>query len=144
MTRLIGRLFLVAFAFLVASGAALTTLFVLGSMWIGETFVAEGNLGPEAWPIAPVIGGFFFAGAVGPALTAVPGLVAIVLGEGLNIRSIVYYGLAGAASMAAIPILAARDNPQAAGMPASDYLIIFLAAGALAGLVYWTIAGRTA
>lgn len=144
MTLLIGRLLLVATGFLVASGVALALLFFMGSIWIGETFVAEGDLGAEAWPIAPVIGGFFFAGAVAPALTAVPGLVAVVIGEGLSIRSVVYYALAGAAAMGAIPILAAQGTAQVNALPASDYFILFIASGLGAGLTYWAIAGRRA
>jgi hypothetical protein len=141
MVRAAFRLLWVAIAFALAGLTALVALFWLGGTWVGEElrdaalddpFVAEG---------APVLGTILFAGTVFPALTALPGVLATVIGEALRIRSWVYYVLAGGATLAAVPFLAGglEEAP-----PLPDYLTIFAAAGFIGGFAYWLIAGRNA
>ena len=54
-----------------------------------------------------------FAVTVVPALTIVPALVAVVIGEALHIRSWMYYVLAGGAALLAVPLLAGAPGELA-------------------------------
>jgi hypothetical protein len=93
---------------------------------------------------APIFGAVLFAGTVAPALNALPGLLAVVVGAVLRIRSWLYYVLAGGVSLAAIPILAAPDAADLPRVLASPYMTIFAAAGFAGGFVYWLLAGSRA
>ena len=93
---------------------------------------------------APIFGVVLFAGTVGPALTALPGLIAAVVGEVLKIRSWMYYVLAGGAALAVIPILAAPQTAELAEVVGSHAMTVFAAAGFAGGFVYWLLAGRNA
>ena len=59
---------------------------------------------------APVFGAVLFAGTVAPALNALPGLVAAIVGEVLEDQVVDVLRAGGGASLAAIPILAAPDS----------------------------------
>jgi len=142
--RYVFRMVWVVVAFALAAVVALAVLFALGAVWVGDELRA-------AAPNEPVIrhggasalGFVLFAGTVTPALTALPALVAMVVGEILRIRSWMYYVLAGGASLAA-PLLVA---PTAADLPAvatSQYMTIFAAAGFAGGFIYWLLAGARA
>jgi hypothetical protein len=85
-----------------------------------------------------------FAGTVGPALTALPALIAVVAGEVLRVRSWMYYVLAGGLSLAAIPILAAPETAELSSILASHAMTIFATAGFAGGLLYWLLAGARA
>ena len=72
-------------------------------------------------------------------------LFATVMGEWLNVRSWIYYALAGMA-IALIGFLS-QYSSEAASQPSivNNYaLTAFLTAGFVAGLVYWMVAGRSA
>ena len=74
------------------------------------------------------------------AFSALPALVAIVLAETFAWRSLLFYLLAGCAvGFAAVALLV----PPQRLMSDTDARL-FLAAGAVAGAVYWLIAGRSA
>jgi hypothetical protein len=80
------------------------------------------------------------AAAVVGAFSFVPALAAIALAEAFGWRSLIFYLLAGCAvGFAAVALLV---PPERALSDADARL--FLAAGAVAGLVYWLVAGRTA
>lgn len=139
------RMVWVVVAFALAAFAALAVLFALGAVWVGDELRAAA---PDAPMVrhggASAFGFVLFAGTVTPALTALPALVAVVVGEILGIRSWMYYVLAGGASLAAVPLLVA---PTAADLPAvatSQYLTIFAAAGFAGGFIYWLLAGARA
>lgn len=135
----------VAIAFCLSAFVGIVTLFVLGTLWAGEALrEAAARAGdPLVWHGADAFGAVFFTAAVLPALTAVPGLAAVLAGEIFRLRSGLYYTLAGGAALAAIPLLAApeADMPRA---PAAEYMTLFAAAGFAAGAFYWLIAGRNA
>jgi len=90
--------------------------------------------------------GFFTTGMVG-AYAFLPALVLIGIGEWLDIRSIFYYALGGAAigllayfgSNMSVQIEEATDMP-----PVAFGLQLVVASGIIAGFVYWLIAGRRA
>ena len=139
------RMIWVVVAFALAALVALVVLFALGAVWVGDELRAAAPNQPMIrHGGASALGFVLFAGTVTPALTALPALVAVVIGEIMPIRSWIYYVLAGGASLAAVPLLVA---PAAADLPAvatSQYMTIFAAAGFAGGFLYWLLAGARA
>jgi hypothetical protein len=138
------RVIWVVTAFLVAAAAALAVLFALGAIWVGDELRAAAPDDPLLEQGAPIFGMVLFAGTVGPALTALPGLIAVVVGEVLKIRSWMYYVPAGGAALAVIPILAAPRPVELAQVVGSHHMTVFAAAGFAGGFVYWLLAGARA
>ena len=142
--RTIFRMAWVAVAFLSAALASLALLFALGGIWAGEELRAAAPNDPVVRNGAPVFGVLLFARTVGPALTALPALIAVVAGEVMRVRSWRYYVLAGGLSLAAIPILAVPETADLATILASQTMTIFATAGFAGGLLYWLLAGARA
>jgi hypothetical protein len=113
-------------------------------MWAGNELRASAPHDPMLGQGAPIFGMVLFASTVAPALNALPGLIAVVAGEVLRIRSWMYYVLAGGAALAAIPILAAPETTDLRAILASAYMPIFAAAGFAGGFIYWLLAGSRA
>jgi len=132
-------------AFCLAALAALVVLFALGTMWVGDELRAAAPQDPMLHHgAAPMFGVVLFASTVAPALTSLPGLIAVVAGEVLRVRSWMYYVLAGGASLAAVPLLVGARNADLQAVASSQYLTIFLAAGFAGGFIYWLLAGARA
>jgi len=131
-------------AFCIAALVALAVLFALGAIWVGDELRAAAPNDPLLERGAPIFGVVLFAGTVGPALTALPALIAVVAGEVLKLRSWMYYVLAGGAALAAIPILAAPQSAELAEVMASHAMTVFATAGFTGGFVYWLLAGARA
>ena len=144
IVRTVLRMLWVVAAFFIAAAAALAVLFALGAVWVGDELRAAAPDDPLLKHGAPIFGIVLFAGTVGPALTALPALIAVVAGEALKIRSWMYYVLAGGAALAAIPILAAPPSAELAQVAASHAVTIFAAAGFAGGFIYWLLAGARA
>jgi hypothetical protein len=144
IVRTIFRMLWVVVAFCLAVAVALAVLFALGAMWTGDALHAAAPNDPLLRDGAPIFGMVLFAGTVTPALNALPALIGVVAGEVLRIRSWMYYVLAGGASLAAIPILAAPVPADLPRIMASPYMTIFAAAGFAGGFVYWLLAGARA
>ncbi|MGH6804342.1 MAG: hypothetical protein ACREC3_13380 [Methyloceanibacter sp.] len=144
IVRTIFRMLWVVVAFCLAVAVALAVLFALGAMWTGDELRAAAPNDPLLRDGAPIFGMVLFAGTVAPALNAFPALIGVVAGEVLRIRSWMYYVLAGGASLAAIPILAAPDPADLPRIIASPYMTIFAAAGFAGGFIYWLLAGARA
>ena len=142
--RTIFRMLWVVVAFCLAVAVALAVLFALGAMWTGDALRAAAPNDPLLRDGAPIFGMVLFAGTVTPALNALPALIGVAAGEVLRIRSWMYYVLAGGASLASIPILAAPDPADLPRIIASPYMTIFAAAGFAGGFVYWLLAGARA
>ena len=138
--RTIFRMIWVVVAFSVSAVAALAVLFALGAIWAGDELRAAAPDDPLIRDGAPIFGMMLFAGTVGPALTALPALIAVVAGEVLRVRSWMYYVLAGGLSLAAIPILAAPDTAELPAVVASHAMTIFATAGFAGGFLYWLLA----
>jgi len=132
----------VLFGFVLAAFVALGVLFLLGTLWAGEALREAAPGDPMMDILAEPFAAVLFIGAVTPALTALPALAAIVLGEVLHIRSFLYYVVAGGLALAAIPLLV--GGGEGGALPAADYMTIFASAGFAGGAVYWLIAGRGA
>lgn len=137
------RLLWVVLALCIAAAIAMALLFILGAVWAGEELRTLAPQDPVVKEAAPLFGMVLFAGTVAPALTALPALVAVIVGEALRIRSWMYYVLAGGAAVLAIPLLAAA---QEAGpmLPPGQITAIFAASGFVGGFAYWLLAGRNA
>lgn len=142
--RALLRMLWVALAFLIAATATLLVLFVLGAAWVAAGLRAAASGDSLLDQTAEVFGFVFFAGAVAPALTGVPALLAVAAGEVLRIRSWLYYVLAGGAAVAAIPLLAAPQASDLPALPSADYMLLFAAAGFAGGFIYWLLAGQSA
>jgi hypothetical protein len=138
------RMLWVIVAFSIAAVAALAVLFTLGAMWAGNELRAAAPDDPLVRDGAPIFGLMLFADTVGPALTALPALVAVVAGEVLRVRSWLYYVLAGGLALAAIPIMAAPDMAELPAIVASRSTTIFATAGFAGGFLYWLLAGARA
>ena len=142
--RTIFRMAWVAIAFLIAALASLAVLFALGGTWAGDELRAAAPNDPVIRDSAPIFGLLLFARTVGPALTALPALIAAVAGEVMRVRSWLYYVLAGGLSLAATPILAAPETAELSSILASHTMTIFATAGFAGGLLYWLLAGARA
>ena len=113
-------------------------------MWAGNELRAAAPDDPLIRDGAPIFGLVLFADTVGPALTALPALIAVVAGEVLRIRSWIYYVFAGGLALAAIPIMAAPDMAELPAILASRSTTIFATAGFAGGFLYWLLAGARA
>jgi hypothetical protein len=140
--RLIGRLFVIFFAFLIACMAAGITiaLGLLGSEW-------------HAAPADPVLrAGFWVVSVLGTGLTGaasfLPLLLVVVLAEGFRLRSIIFYALAGIGIVLLAYYGSGLGNPYEESIdqpgPILRGLELAIAAGAVFGVTYWLIAGRRA
>ena len=144
IVRTFFRMLWVLTAFIIAAAAALAVLFALGAIWVGGELRAAAPDDPLLEQGAPIFGVVLFAGTVGPALTALPGLIAAVVGEVLKIRSWMYYVLAGGVALAVVPLLAAPQGADLTEVAASHYMTIFATAGFAGGFIYWLLAGARA
>jgi hypothetical protein len=142
--RTIFRMIWVVVAFFIAALAALGVLFALGALWAGDELRAAAPDDPLVREGAPIFGMVMFAGTVGPALTGLPALIAVVAGEVLRVRSWMYYVVAGGLALAAIPILAAPDTAELPAVLANHAMTIFATAGFAGGFLYWLLAGARA
>jgi hypothetical protein len=142
--RYLFRMLWVVTACCIAAGAALAVLLALGGAWVGDELKAAAPHDPMLQHGAPVFGIVLFAKTVTPALTVLPALVAVVIGEVLRLRSWIYYVLAGGAALAVVPLLAAPQGADLAEIAASHYMTIFATAGFAGGFIYWLLAGARA
>ena len=131
-------------ALVIAALVALAVLLALGAVWVGNELKAAAPHDPVLQQGVPVFGIVLFASTVTPALTALPALVAVVIGEVLRIRSWMYYVLAGGAALAVVPLLAAPQDADLTAIAASHYMTLFAASGFAGGLIYWLLAGARA
>jgi hypothetical protein len=141
------RFIWVTTALVLAIGMALVVLFALGAIWVGDELRAAAPGDPVIDLGAPWFGAVLFAGTVAPALTALPAILAAMVGEVLRVRSWLYYVPAGGAALAVVPLLTGAppaDLPALPALPPGQYLSIFAAAGFAGGFVYWLLAGRRA
>jgi len=137
---LIGRLFVIFFAFLFACLAA--GIIVVGAVLYPE--FSDLGTGPIDQSAINVVLGFGFIFISGFAL--LPALIVVLITEAFYIRGVLTYAIGGALVGAAcylglIPF--DPDTLQFNGI-VRRHLEIMAGAGIVAGLVYWMIAGRTA
>ncbi|HEY8268357.1 MAG TPA: hypothetical protein VIG34_06830 [Xanthobacteraceae bacterium] len=133
---IIGRVFMIALGFCLASFAAAATI------TIGAAVLAE--VQP---PFERVEVSFFWlftlATSAGIAFLAfVPAMIAILLAESFSWRSILYYALIGGAIGFFFGAILPTDEPGRVFLTRGAE--IMAGAGVAAGLVYWLFAGRNA
>ena len=138
---LIGRIFVVLFAFVMASFAAgaVMTFGFLPPGW-AETFGWPGPVHSVA--IVTAFTAFVVAGNM-----LLPAMLVIAIAEGFRLRSMLLYAIVGGASglvsyYGGGP--GAHPEPSDIGLALPREAEIVAAAGILAGLVYWALAGRNA
>lgn len=138
---LIGRIFVIFFAFLIASMAAgmTITLGLLGADWP----VLQGDPVARGW----FWGVAFVGSGSAAAVSFLPLLLLIVVAESFRLRSVLFYALAGVGIMLLAYYGTGLGNPYEESIdhagPTRE-LELVVAAGAVFGLVYWLIAGRRA
>ena len=137
---LIGRLFVVFFAFLAAC-------FVAGMIVVGAVLYPEfSDLGGGAIDESAinVLLGFGFIFLSGFAL--LPALIVVLITEAFYIRSVLAYAVGGAIVGAACYLGLIPFDPETLRFDGivRRHLEIMTGAGIVAGLIYWMIAGRSA
>jgi hypothetical protein len=137
---LIGRLFVILFAFLCAS-------LVAGSIVVGAIMFPEfSDLG--AGPVDPgalnIMLGFGFIFISGFAL--VPAAIVVLITEAFNIRGALTYAVGGGLVGLACYLGLVPFDPDTLSFEGvvRRHLEIMTGAGIVAGVVYWMIAGRNA
>ena len=142
--RFIGRVFVIAFAVILASLAAgiAIAVGVLGPQW----HVMQGDPGERVvfWGLAVV--GSVFTGAI----SILPLGIAIAVAETFKIRSVLVNMAAGALLLLAgyygsgLARPSYEESIDSSPPPISRELQLAAAAGAVFGFVYWVLAGRNA
>ncbi|WP_414472699.1 hypothetical protein [Microvirga sp. M2] len=147
-------LLLVPFALLIAIGMS-SVFFLIASMvdplmatLTGETlFVGLWNLVDAVFssedPGPIVAEAMLGVGRIMFTLLVLPPLVIAVIGEALKIRSLVWYAVATGVFTASVPWIL-RGAARVANPAELHVSAILGLTGAVAGLVYWAIAGRDA
>jgi len=137
---LIGRLFVILFAFLAAC-------FVAGMIVVGAVLYPEisdletGMIDQDAINVVLGFGFIFLSG-----FALLPALIVVLITEAFSIRSMLAYAVGGALVGAACYLGLVPFDPQTLQFDGivRRHLEIMTGAGIVAGLVYWMIAGRTA
>lgn len=137
----IWRFIVVSFGAIMGAISALLMLIFTGGRELATRFSQSEDPDSLLAVVEQVYGTFLFAASLGPALTVVPAIGAIVLGEVARIRSVFYYVIMGGLAALAIPFLY-ETGDGISGAVNTHYIIIFLACGFVGGFVYWLIAGR--
>ena len=136
---LIGRLFVILFAFLAACLVA--GMIVIGAVLFPEfTDLGIGNLDPA---VNVVIGlGFIFISG----FALLPAMLVAAITEAFYIRSVLAYAVGGALVGAACYLGLIPFDPDTMRFDGiiRRHLEIMTGAGIVAGLIYWVIAGRNA
>ena len=137
---LIGRLFVILFAFLAACLVA--GMIVVGAVLFPEfTDLGTGPIDPSALNVVLGFGFIFISG-----FALLPAMIIALVTEAFSIRSVLAYAVGGAfvglsCYLGLVPF--DPDTLRFEGI-VRRHLEIMTGAGIVAGLVYWMIAGRTA
>src|ERR1700694_308139 len=137
---LIGRLFVILFAFLFACLAA--GMIVVGAVLYPE--FSDLATGPIDQSAINVVLGFGFIFISGFAL--LPALIVVLITEAFYVRGVLTYAVGGAIVGAACYLGLIPFDPATMHFDGivRRHLEIMTGAGIVAGLIYWMIAGRNA
>jgi hypothetical protein len=137
---LIGRLFVILFAFLFACLAA--GMIVVGAVLYPE--FSDLGSGPIDQSAINVVLGFGFIFISGFAL--LPAMIVVLITEAFYVRGVLTYAVGGAIVGCACYLGLIPFDPATLHFDGivRRHLEIMTGAGIVAGLVYWLIAGRTA
>jgi len=151
--RLVVRLLVLGLAFAAATGAVVLAVGLTAEAAARDLLGALGLAGVEAllsdlMAGRPPDGAAAFIRAVGTGLFALlvaPPALAGLIGEGLGLRSFVWYGGAAGALTAGLPwLLRAGPSAEPALRAEGRLTVLLFLAGAASGLTYWLVAGRSA
>src|SRR5262249_37478919 len=137
---LIGRIFVILFAFLAACFGA--GMIVVGAVLYPEiSDLADAPIDQSAINVVLGFGFIFLSG-----FALLPALIVVLITEAFYIRSMLAYAVGGALVGAACYLGLVPFDPQTLQFDGivRRHLEIMPGAGIVAGLVYWMIAGRTA
>jgi hypothetical protein len=137
---LIGRLFLILFAFLAACLAA--GIVVVGAVLFPRfSDFGAGPIDESAFDVLVGVGFIFISG-----FALLPAMIIAAITEAFSIRSALAYAVGGALVGLACYLGLVPFDPETLRFEGivRRYLEIMTGAGIVAGLVYWMIAGRTA
>ncbi|WP_417687831.1 translation initiation factor IF-3 [Roseibium sp.] len=95
--------------------------------------------GDDVVAFAAMVGTGMVTASVIGAVAMAPAFIAILIAEVLSLKGAIYH--VGAAGVIALAIW--MFDPQASGAGLRPGTTIVLAAGFMAGIIYWLIAGRT-
>jgi hypothetical protein len=142
----IGRLIWVPIALVISAAGTVFFLVMIAKERIIE---AAAGRGPDSASVLAIIDLMRQGQLLLSAMTIVPALIVVIVGEVARIRSMLFYIIGGGLAMAAVPLLA-RYGQAAPGaslqsmMPTTLVWQVFATAGFLGGWVYWMLAGRNA
>ena len=137
---LIGRLFVIFFAFLAACLVA--GMIVVGAVLYPEfSDLATGPIDQSALNIVLGFGFIFISG-----FALLPAMIVVLITEAFYVRGVLTYAVGGAIVGAACYLGLVPFDPDTLHFDGivRRHLEIMTGAGIVAGLVYWMIAGRTA
>ena len=137
---LIGRLFVIFFAFLAACLVA--GMIVVGAVLYPEfSDLATGPIDQSALNIVLGFGFIFISG-----FALLPAMIVVLITEAFYVRGVLTYAVGGAIVGAACYLGLVPFDPETLHFDGivRRHLEIMTGAGIVAGLVYWMIAGRTA
>lgn len=139
--RTLARCFVLAVAYVFACTLAMATLIV--AIWIWQVnYIDFASQTPEEeifnFVAYSTLGAFAYFSLLSSAF--IPALVLGLVTEGLAWRSIFIHVPGGGAL--SLYILIMSNSPQ--NIPPQQDIVVTLAAGFIAGLTYWLIAGRSA
>src|SRR6202048_2094892 len=137
---LIGRLFVILFAFLAASMVA--GMIVIGAIMFPEfSDLGTGPVDPGALNIMLGFGFIFISG-----FALLPAMIVVAITEAFYVRSALTYAVGGALVGLACYLGLVPFDPATLRFDGivRRHLEIMTGAGIVAGLVYWMIAGRNA
>jgi hypothetical protein len=142
----IGRLVWVPIAFVISAAGTVFFLVMIAKERIIE---AAAGRGPDSASLFAIVDLMRQGQLLLSAMTIVPALIVVIVGEVARIRSVLYYIIGGGLALAAVPLLA-RYGQAAPGasleslLPPTLVWQVFATAGFLGGWVYWLLAGRNA
>jgi Na+/proline symporter len=137
---LIGRAFLILFAFL-ASCLVAGMIIIVAVLYPELSDIGSGQIDQNAINIVLGFGFIFISG-----FALLPALIVVLITEAFNVRGALTYAIGGAVVGAACYLGLVPFDPdtfQFQGI-VRRHLEIMTGAGIVGGLVYWLIAGRTA
>lgn len=139
MGTFLKRLFLVPIGFILGAIATVAVLFSLGSEQVTHAMAERSDVPVgEVWELmAQVV-------VLASAMTIIPALLLVIVGEVARIRTAFYYVIGGGVALAAVPLIARLNDTGPLVMPGAMVWQVFATAGFVGGFVYWLIAGRGA
>jgi len=139
MLKFLWRLIVLPFGFLLGAMAAAAVLISLGSERLTHVISSDSEMSmAETWELTTHVL------VLTSAMTVVPALILVVVGEVARIRSVYYYVIGGGAALATVPLIAKLGEAGTFTIPSASIWQIFATAGFCGGFVFWLIAGRSA